>query len=82
MLKIWPSLGNLGKSELGSLFSANIDCFTFHVIFYIIDPCDQMSCNGTNAVCQVVYGTGKPFCACANGFRGDPKVKCGKKNIL
>ena len=43
-----------------------------------IDPCDEIICDGTNAVCQVVYGTGKPFCSCPQGFRGDPKVNCGK----
>ena len=45
---------------------------------YNLDPCDAITCNGTNAVCQVVFGTGKPFCACALGFRGDPKIRCGK----
>ena len=60
----------------------NIDYF-YHVFvllsfYHYKDPCDQLDCNGTNAVCEVVYGTGKPFCACALGFMGDPRVSCGK----
>ena len=49
-----------------------------YLFFHDTDPCDELTCNGTNAVCKVVFGTGKPFCACAPGFRGNPKVKCGK----
>ena len=47
------------------------------LFFCIIDPCDRLICNVTNTVCQVVFDTGTPFCACAPGYMGDPAVKCG-----
>ena len=51
------------------------------IIFFFsnLDPCDRVNCNGSNVVCQIVYETGKPFCACERGFRGDPNVGCGKQ---
>ena len=64
------------------IFNTSIDLLSIthlHLLFYPgPDPCDELTCNGTNAICKVVFGTGKPFCACASGFRGDPNVKCGK----
>ena len=48
---------------------------------YELDPCDTITCNGTNAQCQVYLGgenKGKPFCVCPQGFTGDPKHNCGK----
>ena len=53
--------------------------FSDHVHWSLsyLDPCDRMICNGTNAMCQVIYETGKPFCTCDKGFTGDPSVNCG-----
>ena len=48
---------------------------------YELDPCDTITCNGTNAQCQVYLGgenKGKPFCVCPQGFTGDPNHNCGK----
>ena len=48
---------------------------------YELDPCDTITCNGTNAQCQVYLGgenKGKPFCACPQGLAGDPNYGCGK----
>ena len=46
-----------------------------------LDPCDKITCNGINAECQIYLGgpkKGNPFCACPDGFRGDPQVRCCK----
>ena len=46
-----------------------------------LDPCEKIICNGTNAQCQVYLGgknEGKAFCACPQGFTGDPDFNCGK----
>ena len=46
-----------------------------------LDPCTKMKCNGLNAECQIYLGgprKGEPFCACRDGYRGDPQVRCGK----
>ena len=43
-----------------------------------LDPCEKQVCKGINAICQVVFETGKAFCACPDGMRGDPNVRCGK----
>ena len=54
----------------------------FVILDHYLDPCDRINCNGTNAVCQIVFETGKPFCACERGFTGDPNVNCGKYATL
>ena len=54
-----------------------IDFSVAYFIFHEIDPCDRLLCNVTNTVCQVVFDTGTPFCACAPGYMGDPAVECG-----
>ena len=59
--------------DLDSHWNANAYCPLFY-----LDPCEQKICNGTNAVCEIVYSTGKPTCACPRGMGGDPMVKCGK----
>ena len=46
-----------------------------------LDPCDKITCNGKNAVCQIYYGgaeRGKPFCTCPDDFKGNPEDRCGK----
>ena len=43
-----------------------------------LDPCEKHVCKGINAICQVVFKTGDPFCACPDGMTGDPNVRCGK----
>ena len=48
---------------------------------YNLDPCTKLTCNGLNAECQIYLGgpkKGEPFCACPDGYRGDPQVRCGK----
>ena len=52
----------------------------FSTIYIILklDPCEKQVCKGINAICQVVFETGKPFCACPDGMTGDPNVRCGK----
>ena len=47
-------------------------------MIFQLDPCEKQVCKGINAICQVVFETGKPFCACPDGMRGDPSVRCGK----
>ena len=42
----------------------------------MIDPCDQIDCNGTLAICEVVFSTGQPKCTCPRGMFGDPHEKC------
>ena len=49
--------------------------------FSNLDPCDKVEC-GTNAICKVVYATGKAFCSCPYLMIGDPYVKCGMTNTL
>ena len=57
--------------------------FLFDTFFYYdLDPCDGIICDGIHAVCEITVSqtgfiTGKPICACAKGFTGNPKVKCG-----
>ena len=49
--------------------------------YYKLDPCDTITCNGTNAQCQIYLGgenKGQPFCACPQGLTGDPNHGCGK----
>ena len=46
------------------------------------DPCDQVKCNGTNAVCEVIYSTGKARCNCPEFMTGDPNVACGKLSYI
>ena len=63
--------------------TTKISKYLSHTIYVMLlyfkkDPCDEANCNGSNAVCQVVYSTGKPFCTCPQGFKGDPKIRCGK----
>ena len=43
-----------------------------------LDPCEKHVCKGINAICQIVFKTGEPFCACPDGMTGDPNVRCGK----
>ena len=50
-------------------------------LYYKLDPCDTITCNGTNAQCQIYLGgenKGQPFCACPQGLTGDPNHGCGK----
>ena len=61
------------------------DLFVPYLPSYLInnelDPCEKIICNGTNAQCQVYLGgknKGKAFCACPQGFTGDPDFNCGK----
>ena len=56
------------------------------IINFFLDPCAKKQC-GINAICKVVFATGRPFCACPFLMVGDPNVKCGKiwkfeENIL
>ena len=48
-------------------------------LYYVLDPCERITCDGTNAVCEIVFDTGKPFCTCGKGFTGDPTDRCGNK---
>ena len=63
-------------------------CFLLHLHYwfnYTLDPCETITCNGTNAQCQVYLdkeNMGKPFCACPEGLTGDPNVGCGKNEFL
>ena len=41
----------------------------------IIDPCKQITC-GVNAICKVIFSTGRAFCACPYLMVGDPYVRC------
>ena len=59
--------------------------FKFHghlrevfIFYHYPDPCDTVNCNGTNVVCQIVFESGKAFCACEQGFSGDPNIGCGE----
>ena len=59
----------------------NIFCLTKYQKLKLLsnlDPCDRLICKGKNAVCQVIYETGKPFCICDKGSSGDPNHGCGK----
>ena len=47
------------------------------LIYSDVDPCIGYKCNGTNAVCEIVYSTGLPRCACPKGMLGDPNIACG-----
>ena len=47
------------------------------LIYSDVDPCTGFKCNGTNAVCEIVYSTGLPRCTCPKGMLGDPNVACG-----
>ena len=49
--------------------------------FSNLDPCDKVEC-GTDAICKVVYATGKAFCSCPYLMIGDPYVKCGMSNTI
>ena len=66
--------------DLSQIFELDL----FYLIisnYYKSDPCDQITCNGKNAQCQVYLGgpkEGEPFCACPQGFSGDPNTSCGK----
>ena len=45
-----------------------------------LDPCDQVQCNGINAVCEVILeggNIGKTRCTCPEGMTGDPEESCG-----
>ena len=57
-------------------------CYLLPNKFYFkSDPCDTITCNGTNAQCQVYLGgenKGQPFCACPQGMIGDPNYNCGR----
>ena len=64
-------------------FNLNIENFApiylSHSLFYYdLDPCANIQCNGTNAVCKVFFGTGEAFCACPLGYKGDPEKLCCK----
>ena len=49
--------------------------------YFELDPCKETKC-GINAICKVVFSTGKTFCACPYLMVGDPLVKCGKFYII
>ena len=58
-------------------------CFSLlTLLIYLIpnsnlDPCEEIKC-GIDAICKVVFATGRAFCACPFLMVGDPYVKCGK----
>ena len=43
----------------------------------ITDPCAEIKC-GKNAICKVVYATGKAFCSCPYLMVGNPYEICGE----
>ena len=58
---------------------------SYLILNHKLDPCDKITCNGTNAQCQVYLGgpkEGDPFCTCPQGFRGDPNINCGKNAYI
>ena len=44
---------------------------------FITDPCAEIKC-GKNAICKVVYATGKAFCSCPYLMVGNPYEICGE----
>ena len=63
--------------KYGSLRS---DISTLFIELYL-DPCETITCNGTNAQCQVYLdkkNMGKPFCTCPEGLKRDHNGNCGK----
>ena len=71
---------------IGVLFSQQITLLNFFSIHTIskylilnsnLDPCEEIKC-GIDAICKVVFATGRAFCACPFLMVGDPYVKCGK----
>ena len=44
---------------------------------FITDPCAEIKC-GENAICKVVYATGKAFCSCPYLMVGNPYEICGE----
>ena len=60
-----------------------LNCFSLlTLLIYLIpnsnlDPCEEIKC-GIDAICKVVFATGRAFCACPFLMVGDPYVKCGK----
>ena len=40
------------------------------IAYYILDPCDRITCNGTNAMCEMIFATGTPICVCPEGMKG------------
>ena len=77
------AIGGYHLEHIRGIFSYCFIKLVVYIIFtiYIIsklDPCEKQVCKGINAICQVVFETGEPFCACPDGMRGDPNVRCGK----
>ena len=66
------ALFHLCPDQDGILNNSIVSCVHEKII---LDPCKKLKC-GQNALCKVVFATGKAFCACPYLMVGDPYDKC------